>query len=101
MCEVSPGYYAILDRTYSVAPATVDDGSSVLFTDWFNGVFKSMLWPILGFLFLPLTTLWYSAVQHWFGGNWDVIPIVGLVVALLVDLSPTRYRRRRREVVVV
>ena len=72
-----------------------------LFTDWFNGVFKSMLWPILGFLFLPLTTLWYSAVQHWFGGNWDAIPIVGLVVALLVDLSPTRYRRRRREVVVV
>jgi len=72
-----------------------------LFSGWFNGVFPNPIWPILGFLFLPLTTLWYSAVVHWFGGNWDVIPIVGLVVALIIDISPTRYRRRRREVVVV
>jgi len=50
---------------------------------------------------LPVTTLWYSAVQHWFNGYWDIIPIAGLVIALLIDISPTRYRRRRREVVVV
>ncbi len=72
-----------------------------LFTNWFNGVFASVLWPVLGFLVLPLTTLWYLVVQHWFGGQWDVIPIAGLVAALLIDISPTRYRRRRREVVVV
>ena len=71
-----------------------------LFTDWFHGVFRSMLWPILGFIFLPLTTLWYSAVVHWFGGRWDAITVAGIVVALIIDLSPTRYRRRRRVVVV-
>jgi len=70
-----------------------------LFTNWFDGVFPSVLWPILGFIFLPLTTLWYSVVQHSFGGHWDVIPIAGLVIAVLIDISPTRYRRRRVVVV--
>jgi len=72
-----------------------------LFSNWFSGVFPSPIWGILGFLFLPLTTLWYSAVQHWFGGHWDILPIAGLVLALIIDISPARYRRRRREVVVV
>ena len=72
-----------------------------LLTDWFNGIFSTPLWPILGFIFLPLTLLWFTVVQHWFGGQWDIIPIVGLIVALLVDIAPTtRYRRRRRVVVV-
>ena len=71
-----------------------------LFTDWFTGVFGTLLWPLLGFIFAPLTLLWYSVVYHWFGGQWDVIPIVGLVVVILVDLSPTTRFRRRRVVVV-
>src|ERR1043166_2512229 len=50
-----------------------------LLTPWFNGVFNSAILPVLGFLFLPLTLLWYSAVQHWFGGQWGAIPIIGLV----------------------
>lgn len=65
------------------------------FTNWFNGVFNSILWPILGFIFLPTTLLWYSAVQHWFGGQWTLWPIVGLVVALVIDVSPARARRNR------
>jgi hypothetical protein len=65
------------------------------FTNWFNGVFNTILWPILGFIFLPTTLLWYSAVQHWFGGQWTRWPIVGLVVALVIDVSPARARRNR------
>lgn len=65
-----------------------------LFTDWFHGLFESALWPLLGFVFLPTTLLWYTAVQHWFAGQWTLWPIVGLVVALLIDLSPTSSRRR-------
>ena len=65
------------------------------FTNWFNGVFNSILWPILGFIFLPTTLLWYSAVQHWSGGQWTLWPIVGLVVALVIDVSPARARRNR------
>jgi hypothetical protein len=63
-------------------------------TGWFRGVFDTLLWPVLGFLFLPTTLLWYVAVQRWFGGQWTLWPIAGLVVALLIDLSPARGRRR-------
>jgi len=64
------------------------------FSHWFDGLFTSLLWPILGFVFLPTTLLWYSAVQHWFGGTWTLWPVVGIVVALLIDLSPARHHRR-------
>jgi hypothetical protein len=65
------------------------------FTHWFQGVFNTVLWPILGFIFLPTTVLWYSAVQHWFGGQWTLWPIVGLDVAQVIDVSPARGRRSR------
>ncbi len=66
------------------------------FTTWFRGMFDTLLWPILGFVFLPTTLLWYSAVQVWFGGQWTLWPIVGLVVALAMDASPASARRGRR-----
>ncbi len=69
------------------------------FTDWFHGVFESALWPVVGFLFLPLTTLWYSVVMKFFGGEWGIVPIIGGVIAVLIDLSPVQYRRRRVVVV--
>jgi hypothetical protein len=65
-----------------------------LFSDWFQGLFASALWPLLGFFVLPTTLLWYTAVQHWFAGQWTLWPIVGLVVALLLDLSPAASRPR-------
>jgi hypothetical protein len=64
------------------------------FSRWFDGLFASVLWPILGFIFLPTTLLWYTAVQHWFHGQWTLWPIVGLVVALMIDISPAGGRRR-------
>jgi hypothetical protein len=66
-----------------------------LFTQWFHGLFKLALWPVLGFVFLPTTLLWYTAVQHWFDGRWTLWPIVGLVIALSIDVSPARHGRRR------
>jgi hypothetical protein len=65
-----------------------------LFTHWFRGVFNSALWLVLGFLFLPTTLLWYTAVQHWFGGQWTLWPVVGLVIALVIDVSPAKHKRR-------
>jgi hypothetical protein len=67
------------------------------FTTWFRGMFDNLLWPIVGFVFLPTTLLWYSAVQRWFGGEWTLWPVVGLVVALMIDVSPAGGRRARRE----
>ena len=63
------------------------------FTGWFQGLFASLLWPILGCIFLPTMLLWYSAVRHWYGGQWTTLPILGLVIALLIDVSPASHRR--------
>ena len=66
------------------------------FTSWFNGMFPSLVWPILGFLFAPTTLLWYVAVQHWYGGVWSFWPVVGLVIAVMIDMSPASGRRRKQ-----
>lgn len=62
-------------------------------TTWFVGMFTSLLWPVLGFVFAPTTLLWYSAVQHWFGGVWSLWPVVGMVIAVMIDFSPASARR--------
>ena len=66
-------------------------------TSWFRGMFDNLLWPIVGFIFLPTTLLWYSAVQHWFGGQWTLWPVVGVIIALMIDLSPASGRRKRAD----
>jgi hypothetical protein len=71
-----------------------------VFTDWFRGIFGAGLWPILlGFVFLPTTLLWYTVVMHYFGGVWTLWPILGLVIALAIDVSPAAGRRRKVVVV--
>lgn len=69
-----------------------------LFTSWFKGIFSTALWPVLGFIFLPMTLLWYTAVQNWWHGHWGWFQILGIVIALMIDLSPSRARRRRQRV---
>jgi hypothetical protein len=65
------------------------------FSTWFNGLFDTPLWPILGFVFLPTTLLWYTVVLHFFAGAWTAVPIVGIIVALMIDVSPASGRRER------
>ena len=62
------------------------------FTSWFHRI-DNFLWLVLGFIFLPTTLLWYSAVLNWFGGQWTFWPIAGLVIALMIDLGPVSGRR--------
>jgi len=64
-----------------------------LLTQWFT-VMPAGIWILLGFIFLPTTLLWYTAVQHWFGGEWSLVPLIGIVIALAVDVSPASNRRR-------
>ena len=64
-----------------------------LTTHWFRGIFPNAVVPILGLIFLPTTMLWYTAIQHWFAGQWTFWPVVGLVIALAIDLSPAKGRR--------
>lgn len=46
--------------------------------------FSSMIWPIVGFLFLPWTTLMYVLVIP---GGLSLVNWIFLVLALIVDLG--------------
>lgn len=57
-----------------------------LFSDYLGRAYDTVLWPALGFLFLPLTTLAYAfaintngAVDGWY--------LAGVVLAVLIDLG--------------
>jgi hypothetical protein len=63
------------------------------FTAWFVGVFDNIVVPIIGFIFLPTTLLWYSVVVNWFAGQWTLWPVIGLIIAVLIDVSPASGRR--------
>lgn len=58
-----------------------------LFTDWFSGVFDTILWPVLGFVFLPISMLWYSVVINNYGGQWSTVNIIVMVLAVIIDMG--------------
>lgn len=64
-----------------------------LLSDWFVGVFNTMFWPVVGFFVAPTTLLWYSVVQNWFGGEWGFVQTVVLVIAVIIDFSPSKAKR--------
>lgn len=55
-------------------------------TDYFK-VFETWYWPLLGFFFMPLTTLSYMAAMLNNNGKVEGWWIVLVVVAVLMDLS--------------
>lgn len=63
-----------------------------IFTDWFQGVFDTFIIPVLGFVFLPYTLLWYTVVQRTADGQWGLWQVVLLALALLFDLAPVGRR---------
>jgi hypothetical protein len=72
----------------------------VLFSDYIGRAYETTLWPFLGFLFLPLTTLAYAwAINS--RGSVEGIYLAVVVVAALTDLGifggSASKRRRRRE----
>lgn len=64
-----------------------------LFSNWLQTAFDTLLWPILGFVFAPTVLLWYSVVVNVYGGVWSPVPVIGMVIAVLIDISPG-WRRR-------
>lgn len=70
------------------------------FTTYLDRAYETFLWPLLGFLFLPFTTLAYAWAIN---TNQSVtgIYLVIVIIAVLLDLSAyggggARYRLRRR-----
>jgi hypothetical protein len=58
----------------------------VIFTDYIGRAFDSFLWPLLGFVFLPTTTLAWAWAQNTRGEVAGVHLIV-VVLAVLLDLG--------------
>lgn len=67
-----------------------------LMTDWFSAFSNQFVLPILGFIFLPYSFLWYSAVLNWYGGEWGLMQSLIMVVAVLCDLGASGDSLRRR-----
>jgi hypothetical protein len=58
----------------------------VLFSDYIGNAYETTLWPLVGFLFLPLTTLTYAwAINA--NGSVEGFYLVGVIVAVLIDLG--------------
>jgi hypothetical protein len=54
-----------------------------LFSDFIGRAYETFVWPLLGFFFMPLTTLAYACAINWHGSVSDVYFVVVLVAALM------------------
>jgi hypothetical protein len=57
-----------------------------LFTNYLSRAFDSFFWPLLGFIFLPTTTLGYAIARNSFDGIRG-IGLAILIVAVLIDFG--------------
>lgn len=63
--------------------------------DYLDRAFETVLWPVLGFIFLPLTTLaWAFAMNS--HGSIEGLWLILIGVAALIDLMGFGWFRRRR-----
>lgn len=58
-----------------------------IFSDYLGSAYTNVLWPILGFFFLPYTTLVYAWAHHSSGGSISGLYIVAIVIAVLCDIG--------------
>ena len=72
----------------------------VIFSDYIGRAYQTMLWPLLGFVFMPLTTLAYAwAINS--RGSVEGLQLAAVILAVLIDLglvggsASGRYRTRR------
>jgi hypothetical protein len=69
----------------------------VIFSDYLGRAYQTTLWPFLGFLFMPMTTLAYAwAINS--RGSVAGFQLVVVVLAVLIDLGligGSASRRRR------
>lgn len=67
----------------------------VLFSDYMGRAYETLIWPLLGFFFLPTATLAYAFAINQVGSVSGIYLIV-VVVAVLIDLSSSGYGLSRR-----
>ncbi len=58
----------------------------VIFSDYLGAAYQTVLWPLLGFFFMPLTTLAYAwAINA--NGSVSGIYLLAMILAVLIDLG--------------
>lgn len=67
-----------------------------LFTDIVARAYEGWLVPLLGWIFLPMTTLVYALAVHVAGGVDGGLWLVLMVLAVLFDLGATGWKVRGR-----
>jgi hypothetical protein len=69
-----------------------------IFTPWVDRAFGPIIWPILGIIFLPLTTLMYVILWNTGGRGvtgWEWIFVIVAVFADLASFGGGAYGRRQ------
>ena len=70
-----------------------------LLTQWFQAAFSDWVWPVLGFVFMPYTTLAYMAAVLNTSGPLTPGWVVLIIIAVVVDMGHWgggyRWRGRR------
>jgi len=71
-----------------------------LFSNYLGRAYQGPLWPVIGFFFMPLTTLAYAWAVNTIGTVTGIYLVV-VVIAVLLDLgligTSARSRRRRED----
>jgi hypothetical protein len=71
-----------------------------LLTDWFSRAYETTIWPLLGFLFMPYTTLAYMAAMlnnnHQLSGWWIVLLVIGVLADLGSDGEACRSSAKKK-----
>jgi hypothetical protein len=57
------------------------------FTTFITSAFQTLLWPVLGFIFMPYTTLAYAGAMNYGGGSVSGLWLILVVVGVLLDLG--------------
>ena len=68
-----------------------------LFSDYLANAYQTVLWPVLGFFFMPFTTLAFAAAINEHGsvsGLWLVLVVLGVLADLSTNRGSTKARRR-------
>jgi hypothetical protein len=55
--------------------------------NYLSMAYHTFIWPVLGFFFMPLTTLAYAWARHQGDGSVAGIGLVVVVIAVLLDLG--------------
>lgn len=54
-------------------------------TGYLANIFQTALWPILGFLFMPFTTLGYAFAMH--NGGLNGLGLIAVIIGVVCDVG--------------